>query len=1068
MRRLVVLVVLLAVMFGLDALKVEVAGKNPLTLAAIGFVLLAAHTVAELGSALSLPRVTGYILSGVVLGPFVSNILSREVVTEMRMFNTLALGLIAVGAGLELDVKQIIKIWRTLVSTIVVKMLLAAALVGATFYGLQTALGTLSLSGTGQVLALTLVFAALSIGTSPAIALAVMNETRAKGRLMDLVLGAAVLKDLVVVICLAIAIAVAKSFLGTTGSEDSVLVLVAEELGYSILAGAILGVLLIGYIRFVHAEMLLFVAAMILVVSEIGTVLHLELLLVFITAGFVVRNFSKYEHELMDPVQLVALPVFVVFFTNAGAGIDLTATWQVLPLALALCAARVVGYVIAGRLGGRIGGEGEYVTKNAWLGYLPQAGVTLGLVGLAAQQLPSVGPQITALGMAVVGINLLIGPVTLRKALKGAGEIPDDAEAEGPESATLSPGESKAAVGSPTLPPLPDSEERVAAMLAAMGTPKLNSLVRDLYAELEGAVRSFAQEQLLPWTRSFGETVEPIGTAAEAERVKEIEGWAVESHTADLDERVEACRDLYRSLRQALMRCPEETEVELEERNRKVLPSDGFAVRWRKRGRALKRVLSFGRRGTTRRIPVQILVRHELEPRIAALAVTALGLWCRAQAGVVQELRALAVEGGNAADTHHAVERRLELLLERFEADARITLLDGLDALADPLGLVDGPSLSRKKIRYSDVDAEVREQLRSLESGGAAWRDALDADQGSLRLSVKLAMIEAELSRSLEESVLSPAANAFEHIESVVDSVRGKLSAVRDGMPLDRALALEEREALTAQCTSACDQEVNTSLERGAARLRAAASAHLVALEARTVIEALPESILLARTDTPVLMAADPRDVKTRQVALRQAANVLVMERLLPAIDEQIRDMTTTVAKTSGLIRESADIAAHALESHGTEDGAVEREAVREAFERALLRLDEHLTALDEGITRASAGIRLGAETALDDLSRLADEGDSVTAEKAGVFAWVQRRAKAAMGPAFSSIRERIRSASAMVQRLGGAQISEEVLGRPGGYRTRGLGDSGAHGSFSRRRRASGRLRELVQGAASS
>ena len=251
-----------------------------------------------------------------------------------------------------------------------------------------------------------------------------MNETRARGRLMDLVLAGAVVKDLVVVVCLAVAVAVSRSLLGTSGSEQSVLVLVSQELGFSILAGAILGALLIGYIRFVGAEMLLFVAAMILVVSEVGKALHLELLLVFITAGFVVRNFSKHEHDLMGPVQLVALPVFVVFFTNAGAGIDLGTTWRVLPLALALVAVRAVGYAIASRLGGRLGGEREYVRKQAWLGYLPQAGVTLGLVGLAAHQLPGLASHITALGMAVVALNLLVGPVTLRKALKGAGEYP--------------------------------------------------------------------------------------------------------------------------------------------------------------------------------------------------------------------------------------------------------------------------------------------------------------------------------------------------------------------------------------------------------------------------------------------------------------------------------------------------------------------------------------------------------------------------------------------------------------------------------------------------------------------
>jgi hypothetical protein len=128
-----------------------------------------------------------------------------------------------------------------------------------------------------------------------------------------------------------------RSWLALDTEPQGVLFAIVKELGSSLLAGAVLGAVLILYIRFVKVEMLLFVAGIILVVSELGRPLHLELLLVFITAGFVVRNFSKHEHELMSAVEMVSLPVFVVFFTIAGAGLDLVATWQVLPLALGLC-----------------------------------------------------------------------------------------------------------------------------------------------------------------------------------------------------------------------------------------------------------------------------------------------------------------------------------------------------------------------------------------------------------------------------------------------------------------------------------------------------------------------------------------------------------------------------------------------------------------------------------------------------------------------------------------------------------------------------------------------------------
>jgi Kef-type K+ transport system membrane component KefB len=215
----------------------------------------------------------------------------------------------------------------------------------------------------------------------------------------------------------------------------------------------------------------------------------------------------------MAPVQLVALPVFVVFFTNAGAGIDLAVTWRVLPMALALFTARAVGYVIASRVGGRLGGESDYIRKNAWLGYLPQAGVTLGLVGLAAHQLPGVGTSITALGMAVVALNLLVGPVTLRKALKGAGEIPEPVDEQAEEPAVLAPEGEAAKATALSSPPPPDAEERLAAMLAKMQTPSLDGLIRELYAQLDAVARGFSSERLLPWTRAFGQSTERIRAA---------------------------------------------------------------------------------------------------------------------------------------------------------------------------------------------------------------------------------------------------------------------------------------------------------------------------------------------------------------------------------------------------------------------------------------------------------------------------------------------------------------------------------------------------------------------------
>lgn len=425
MKRLLVVVVLLSLMLLMRSFQAHTdAAHNVITLAAIGFVVLTTFAVADMGTRLSLPRVTGFIVTGVALGPSAANILSHEVVTEMRMFNTLALGLIATSAGLELSSKAILPLLKTLGSTTAVKVLVGAPLVGATLFAASHFID-MGVTTFESRAALATVIGVLSIGTSPSIALAILTETRAKGRLSDLVLGAAVFKDLVVVVCLAVGVAAAAAILDPSGSIDaSVLVHVGRELAGSLIAGAALGAILIAYVRFIQAEMLLFVAAMILVVAELCQVFHLELLLVFISAGFTVRNFSPYEHQLLKPLELVALPVFVVFFTIAGASIQLSTAWAIMPAAAAVCLVRAAVYWAAASVGNTVGRESRDIKRNAWLAYLPQAGVTLGLVGIAAQRLPILGPQITTTGMAIVAINLLVGPITLRLALARAGEIP--------------------------------------------------------------------------------------------------------------------------------------------------------------------------------------------------------------------------------------------------------------------------------------------------------------------------------------------------------------------------------------------------------------------------------------------------------------------------------------------------------------------------------------------------------------------------------------------------------------------------------------------------------------------
>ena len=109
MRKLFILFILFSMSLLLQQLGLLTDAHHSVLLA-IGLVILSAYTLSEIGSSLKLPRVTGYILTGLLLGPYALEILSEKIVSEIEMFNTLAIGLIAVTAGLELHFSSLKKV----------------------------------------------------------------------------------------------------------------------------------------------------------------------------------------------------------------------------------------------------------------------------------------------------------------------------------------------------------------------------------------------------------------------------------------------------------------------------------------------------------------------------------------------------------------------------------------------------------------------------------------------------------------------------------------------------------------------------------------------------------------------------------------------------------------------------------------------------------------------------------------------------------------------------------------------------------------------------------------------
>jgi Kef-type K+ transport system membrane component KefB len=276
------------------------------------------------------------------------------------------------------------------------------------------------------MLAFSALFAVMASVHSPAVAMALLNETGASGPVARTTLGVVLVSDLVIVLLFSAALALAQSVVPPTSAEAPAVSLgsVVWEIGGAVIVGAVLGGGISLYLRFVRQELFLFAILIAFFGSEIARLGHTETLLTLLTAGFVAENVSHDEHgeALRHAMERSAAPVFVVFFALAGAHISPGDVAKVWLLVLPIAAVRIGAIWTGCRLGSRWAGVAAAEGKYLWMGLVSQAGVAIGLVTVVAEVYPNRGGELRALFLSVIAINETLGPILFRWALVRSGE----------------------------------------------------------------------------------------------------------------------------------------------------------------------------------------------------------------------------------------------------------------------------------------------------------------------------------------------------------------------------------------------------------------------------------------------------------------------------------------------------------------------------------------------------------------------------------------------------------------------------------------------------------------------
>ena len=323
---------------------------------AIGYLLFAGIILSSLVEPLRLPHLTAYIGVGVIGGPHLLHLVDHETVAQLVPVNTLAISLIALAGGLELEAKLLLSLarslfWSNLVQSIIVGITSAGAfLLVARYIPFAAPLPFLSL------LAVSLIWGVLSTSRSPSATLAILDQTKATGPLARWSLALVMSSDIVVVTVSALVLVAVRPWL-VDESELSVahLVSLARELVGSVSLGICLGLLLIAYLRLVNKQLGLILLVLGFVLTDGLKYVHFDPLLAFLVTGFVVRNLSVQGEKLLSAVSQMSGVVFVVFFATAGVHLDLVQLATLWPVAILFFFVRFVGTVVANLVSTKLG-----------------------------------------------------------------------------------------------------------------------------------------------------------------------------------------------------------------------------------------------------------------------------------------------------------------------------------------------------------------------------------------------------------------------------------------------------------------------------------------------------------------------------------------------------------------------------------------------------------------------------------------------------------------------------------------------------------------------------------------
>ena len=376
----------------------------------LAIILFAGFLLTRATKKLRLPNVTGYILAGVLIGPYILHLVPEQMIAQMDFVTDIALAYIAFGVGKYFKLSKLRQNGKKIIVLTLFEALTAAAVI------------TLSMIFIFHLsVPFSLLLGAIGSATAPASTIMTIRQYQAKGEFVDAVLQVVALDDAVALLAFSICAAAAGAMQSGVQSLQLKLVLLPLLLNLlTLLLGAGCGLLLKWIItnRRSREHRLVLVNAVIFLLTGVCTAMDVSPLLSCMVMGTVYVNIMK-KRRLFKEVNHFTPPIMLMFFVLSGMRLNVPMLMTSGVIGVFYFLIRIAGKYAGSYLGAVAAGMPPTIKRYFGLALIPQAGVSIGLAALGQRILPTdMGAMLSTIILSSGVLYEMVGPACAKAALR--------------------------------------------------------------------------------------------------------------------------------------------------------------------------------------------------------------------------------------------------------------------------------------------------------------------------------------------------------------------------------------------------------------------------------------------------------------------------------------------------------------------------------------------------------------------------------------------------------------------------------------------------------------------------